>query len=75
MTNQMVAPKAQMVYSGQRVITSKGQVVTVAYMAPDGRVYAYDGRGGVTPVVVRCDAWGGEHDQRATNGGDFAMAA
>lgn len=48
------------VQPGQRVITSAGDSVTVAHIT-NGNVYAWR-FGRIVPVVVRCDAWGGEHD-------------
>lgn len=67
--------KNQMVYSGQRVVAADGRVYTVAYLSPKGDVYAWNGRGGVTAIVVKHDAWGGEADQWATNAGEYALAA
>jgi hypothetical protein len=48
------------VFPGQRVVTSGGDTVTVAFVEA-GKVYAYR-NGRIVPVMVRCDAWGGEHD-------------
>lgn len=53
------------VQSGQRVITSHGTTVTVA-LVRNGVVWAWQ-FGKLVPVVVRGDAWGGEHDQALMN--------
>lgn len=54
-----------MFYPGQKVITSHGTTVIVAFVR-DGRVWAWH-RGQLQSVVVRCDAWGGEHDLSLMN--------
>jgi hypothetical protein len=52
------------VYPGQRVITSAGDVVTVAMVRGDGVVLAWRGNSPwPLAVTVRGDAWGGEADQ------------
>lgn len=54
------------VYPGQKVITSAGVAAVVAFVAPNGTVYATGARDRVPrAVIVRCDAWGGEHDLAA----------
>jgi hypothetical protein len=54
------------VYPGQRVVTTAGDVCTVAMVRPDGTVLVYRaGRAMPVPAHVRCDAWGGEHDMAA----------
>lgn len=54
------------VFPGSRVITSDGDVVTVATIV-GGRVYAYARDGWLKIVDVRGDAWGGEADQEVMN--------
>lgn len=54
------------VYPGSRVITSDGDVVTVATIV-GGRVYAYARDGWLKAVDVCGDAWGGEADQEVMN--------
>lgn len=54
---------ANLIQAGQRVITSHGETVTVAFVAL-GCVWAYGSRGLPRRVVVRTDAFGGEHDLR-----------
>lgn len=50
---------------GQRVMTAAGVPAIVAYTQA-GIVWAWVGRGAVPrPVIVRADAWGGEHDMHA----------
>jgi len=51
------------VFPGQKVITTGGNVVTVAYVSPHDIVYAFDRRGIPVPVSICGDAWGGEVDQ------------
>lgn len=51
------------IYAGQKVITTHGHVVTVAFVQ-NGQVWAW-WMGKLQPVHVRCDAWGGEHDLEA----------
>jgi hypothetical protein len=51
------------VHSGQRVTTTGGNVVVVAYVR-NGVVWAY-WNGEIVPVQVTGDAWGGEHDQES----------
>jgi hypothetical protein len=54
--------RKSIVYPGQKVITTAGKVVTVAFVNA-GQVYAY-GRNGLPEKAVVCgDAFGGEHDQ------------
>ncbi len=48
------------VYAGQRVIGRDGTVKVVAFIAPNGQVYAFGSRGLPVPFDVVCDAWGGE---------------
>lgn len=49
-------------FPGQRVITTAGEVVTVAFVC-NGQVWAF-GRNGLPMLVTVCgDAWGGEVDQ------------
>lgn len=51
------------VHSGQRVITASGVNATVAFVDARGVVYATGPYDCVpVPVIVRYDAWGGEHD-------------
>lgn len=51
------------VHPGQRVITASGTAATVAFVDARGVVYATGPRDRTpVPVIVRCDAWGGEHD-------------
>lgn len=50
------------VHPNQRVITTEGKVVVVAFVN-HGQVYAF-GRNGLPEKVKVCgDAFGGEHDQ------------
>ena len=51
------------VQPGQRVITTHGITVTVAFVR-NNQVWAW-WMGKLIPVTVRCDAWGGEHDLAA----------
>lgn len=53
------------VHAGQRVITSHGTTVTVAFVIGN-QVWAW-WQGVLKPVTVRGDAWGGEHDQELMN--------
>lgn len=56
--------RTTMVYPGSRVVTTAGDVVTVAYVAPDGGVHAWRGNSPwPVPVRVAHDAWGSESDQ------------
>ena len=49
-------------FPGARVITTEGEVATVAFVMA-GQVFVY-GRYGLPKAVTVCgDAWGGEHDQ------------
>lgn len=48
-------------YAGQRVITTAGQVVVVAFVI-GAQVWAFVS-GSLQPVQVVTDAWGGEADQ------------
>ena len=48
------------VHTGQRVITTGGNVVIVAYVR-NGNVWAY-WNGDIVLVRVVSDAWGGEND-------------
>ena len=50
----------RVVHPGQKVVTSAGTVVTVAIIQHD-KVWAFTSRG-LQQVIVRCDAFGGEHD-------------
>lgn len=54
--------KQIVVYAGQKVIDTSGQVVTVAY-EDCGQVYAFGRKPYPEPVKVCGDAFGGEHDQ------------
>lgn len=54
-----------MFYAGQRVITSHGTIVVVAFVRK-GEVWAFTAHG-LQPVIVRGDAWGGEHDLSLCN--------
>lgn len=54
------------VYPGQRVVTTGGDVVTVATVAA-GRVYAYAANGWLKAVDVVSEAWGGEFDNSLMN--------
>lgn len=56
MTNREI-----IVHPGQRVITTGGNVVIVAYVR-NGNVWAY-WNGDLVLVYVVGDAWGGENDQ------------
>lgn len=47
---------------GQRIVTTGGEVATVALIA-QGRVYVYSINGWLKAVDICCDAFGGEHDQ------------
>lgn len=49
------------VFSGQKVITTSGDVVTIAFVN-NGQVFAFT-QSGIQVVHVVADAWGGEHDQ------------
>jgi hypothetical protein len=49
------------IHPGQRVITTAGTIVVVAYVR-NGNVWAY-WNGDIVLVHVVADAWGGEHDQ------------
>lgn len=55
-------------HSGQRVVTRAGDVVTIAYIRPDGSVMGWRA-GYAVPVLVRpvSDAFGGEHDAALMN--------
>jgi hypothetical protein len=50
------------VHPGQKVIARDGAVHVVAFIAPNGTVYAHGPRGIPTPIRPVCDAWGGEPD-------------
>lgn len=54
------------VFPGSRVITSDGDVVTVATIV-GGRVYAYARDGWLKAVNPVCEAWGSEHDMEVMN--------
>lgn len=57
------------VHSGQRVVTSHGITVIVAFVrntSVKSEVWAWY-RGKLQPVVVKTDAWGGEHDLELMN--------
>lgn len=54
------------VFPGQKVITTAGNVVIVAFMHC-GQVYAFGRNGLPEAVKVVNDAWGGEHDQAVMN--------
>lgn len=54
-----------MVHIGQKVITSHGTTVIVAFVR-NNQVWAWY-RGKLQPVIVRGDAWGGEHDLALMN--------
>lgn len=58
-----MATRTVHVFPGERVVTTAGRVVTVAYVTPAGVVMAFGPRGMPVPVRVVADAWGGEHDQ------------
>lgn len=51
---------------GMRVITTGGDVVTVATIV-GGRVYAYAVGGWLKAVDVVAEAWGGEFDNSLSN--------
>lgn len=51
---------------GMKVVTTGGDVVTVATIV-GGRVYAYAVGGWLKAVDVVSEAWGGEHDQEVIN--------
>lgn len=51
------------IYPGQRIITTGGNVVTVAFVR-NGNVWAYR-NGDIVIVHPVSDAWGGENDQSA----------
>lgn len=51
---------APYVHPGQKVIARDGAVHVVAFIAPNGTVYAHGPRGIPTPIRPVCDAWGGE---------------
>jgi len=53
------------VQAGQKVITSHGTTVTVAFVR-GSQVWAW-WMGKLQKVQVRCDAWGGEHDLNLSN--------
>lgn len=55
-----------MVEPGMRVVTTGGDVVTVATVAA-GRVYAYSMGGWLKAIEVAHEAWGGEHDNSMSN--------
>lgn len=57
------------VFPGQRIITTKGTVRTVAYVSRHGVVYAFPMRpnGDYEAVTPRYEAWGGEHDPEIRN--------
>jgi hypothetical protein len=59
----MTKIKALAVHPGQRVLTTQGTTRTVAFTSRGGQIYAYGLDGGLEPISVVCDAWGGEHDQ------------
>lgn len=60
----MAIMNGAVIYPGQRVVTSAGDVVTVALVRGDGVVLAWrHGQPMPVPVHVRTDAFGGEHDQ------------
>ncbi len=54
--------KRIIVFPGQKVITTAGKVVVVAFVNC-GQVYAFGQNGLPEPVIVVTDAYGGEHDQ------------
>lgn len=54
-------------HSGQKVITTKGMVRTVAFVSNHNIVYAWSPNGGFEAVVPRYEAWGGEHDVEVRN--------
>jgi len=49
-------------YPGQKVITTAGNVETVAFVV-FGQPFVYCSNGQFKKVEVVGDAWGGEHDQ------------
>lgn len=51
------------VFPGQKVVTTAGEVVIVAFTRSDNEVWAFTARG-LLPVQICTDAFGGEHDQR-----------
>ena len=54
------------VYPNQKVITTQGNVATVAFVSC-GQVYVFGRNGLPVPVKVCGDAFGGEHDQELMN--------
>ena len=54
--------KKVLVYPGQKVVTTDGRVVTVAFVNC-GQVYCFGRNGLPEAVTVVGDAFGGEHDQ------------
>lgn len=58
--------RKSIVYPGQRVITTGGDVVTVATVV-GGRVYAYATGGWLKAINVVAEAWGGEFDNSLMN--------
>ena len=50
------------VHSGQKVITTAGNIETVAFVL-FGQAFVYCPNGRFKMVEVVGDAWGGEHDQ------------
>lgn len=53
--------KQIVVFPGQKVVATDGNVHIVAYVN-DNKVYAYK-NGLAQPIIVCGDAWGGENDQ------------
>lgn len=58
--------KRVIVFAGQRVIGTDGQVHVVAFVN-HGQVFGFGRNGLPVPIVVSTDAWGGEFDQEVMN--------
>lgn len=58
--------KRIIVFPGQKVVTTTGKVVTVAFVNC-GQVYAFGLNGLPEAVTVVTDAWGWEADQELMN--------
>jgi len=58
--------KKVIVFPGQKVQTTSGQVYTVAFVNC-GQVYGFGKNGLPEPITVVTEAWGYEHDQAVMN--------
>lgn len=65
-SERIIAMRKLMVFPGQRVITTGGEIATVAFVN-HGQVYVFGANGLPKVVDIVGEAWGGEHDMHVMN--------